>query len=207
MTVILPGGLGQLYAPLFSAFDPANTSSYITLSNNNLTATGNNASQAGTTRGTRGLNAGKHYFELTYVTDGALRFGFCNSNFVITNGTAQAIGSDVATNGAAIVLSLGGYATLIFGGVSGIQFTTLVVAGMVYGLAVDLTGGNLYFSQAGVWLNGSGPTGAGDFTWTPSGTWFPAVSSTNFNTSAAATLNVGKTAFSYGPPSGFVAWG
>jgi hypothetical protein len=204
MTFILPGGLGILKPAGGSAFDPAQTGSYATLSNNNLTVTGNDVSNSSNSRGTRGRMTGTRYFEMTavswtFATTEAL--GLCNANFVIGG---YAVGGDAAGNSAGIrFLSSGTY---LYATGYGIKTSPSGGnQGSVVGVAVDLTNGFLYTALDSVWLNGSGPGAAADWTFTTGINWYPAA--TVQSSSTVITLNVGATPFRYALPPGYVAWG
>lgn len=217
MSFILPGGLGQIKASaphVYSTFDPAHTSSFVTLDSGNARGT-SNTTNWGTSRGQVAKSSGQLYFEVTLggfdSTSYTAAFGMCNASFAIANGAGY-VGNDVAGNSVGLwtyASSTGGstamysaqaaYATL------GPTFT--VSNGSIIGAAVDLTNGGLYISINNTWVGGV-PGGAPTFSWTPPIAWYPCIS---VQSSAAGTmsgaLNTGPASFFSYLPAGYSAWG
>jgi hypothetical protein len=217
MTCILPGGLGQLARapPGFSAFDPAHTNANATLSNSNLTVAANNSAAIGQTRGTKSLNSGKKYFEVTVNALGSVSsvagVGFCNATWDTSTANTTYLGHDSAGNSWAINAIPTAFYSFFYGnaqsgsGNSGVSSVPAVNDTIM--VAVDLTAGNMYFGVNNTWNNNSGPAGTPDFTFPGATTLYPAATVDLYTTAAQFTLNVGKTAFKYALPSGYTAWG
>lgn len=207
MTVILPGGVGQLFASIAgSAFDPANTSASATLSNNNKTVTGNNSTgSTGMTRGILGLNSGKKYFE---IIAGAPNFnvpanyGAVMAGYVIQDGYLFGFDtSSVAVKAA----SSSAYARIWNN--SGTQLVVTPTAGDVINIAIDLSGGKGYCGVNGNWFNVTGVTGTPDFTFTGGNqTWYPGAVVGGDVALTSCTLNAGGP-FTYPVPTGYTKWG
>jgi hypothetical protein len=208
MTCILPGSLGLLGGVAGpSTWDPAHKNAYVTLSNNNLTATGNNSGFIGTVRGVHGRSSGKYYFELTLA---AFAFGFgttigaLNSAYTIDASGNLQIGQDSAGNSAGMFPQGALYYLVFMGGAVYTQ-SSPPVNGDVITVALDLTAGNGYYGLNGYYLGADPAAGTGALVaWTPGQTWFPAASVGN--TTNVCILNVGKTAFTYAVPAGYAAW-
>jgi hypothetical protein len=172
--------------------------SAVTLTNNNLTATG---TAAGGVRSTAGLSSGKLYYEgkITAIQTNSLGIGICTAGAnLATINTAYA--------NAAAVNRLG----IIFlnGSNSGVSLGMRAVNDII-GLAVDLTARLIWFrvAPAGNW-NASGTanpaTGAGGISISVlTGAVFCLFSSGA--NGDAVTANLGASAFSGAVPSGFSA--
>ncbi len=192
---VLPG--------VISTWDPANTSSLVTLSNANKTATSNSTS-LGSTRGSKGQNSSKLYFEVTaqQFSRAQPSVGVCNAGFTLTN----SVGGD--TNSFGISVS-GSVWQEFYNSVPGLTSSALA-AGDIIGVAVDFTTSpiQIFMHRNGTWFNGSGPAGTPDnSTFSNGTTLYPVASLSTFSTLIAqCTINTGGSAFAYTMPSGYFAW-
>lgn len=182
--------------PRITTWDPAAKGSTLTLSNGNLTATGdtiNNLNVRATTSLTNGVRVVRHSYT------GAAFVGFCNATFP-TISTADALGDDA--NGVRYYPSNG---QVILNGVT-LSTVATAAAGAAIDLAIDLTNRKLW-----VRVNG------GNWNNNPAGN--PATNSLGISISgltgalypAANTLgisSVSDTAAFYGValPSGMLMW-
>lgn len=178
-------------APIPSTWNPADKSANMTLSNGNLTATLAAASTLAV-RGSGGRSSGQYHFEVTVNTNGGSggvpNIGVADSTFVL--------GSTPGVNTHCIQAQDNGQVFFNNAGSSCDTYTT----GAVLAIEVDL--GTSQF-----WIQKSGGTGRkGPFSMSGIGLpVYPFFSS--FDNSDAVTLNVGATAFTITPTSGFAAWG
>lgn len=207
MTVILPGGIGQLFASIAgSAFDPAHTSTSATLSNHNKTVTGNNTSFTGVTRGIKGLNSGQKYFEIIIVTVNDYSYmGAMDASFTIADNNV--LGLDSPAHSVGIQTKNGSWQELYNGTTT--QTSPIVGGGPgdVVMIALDLVIGFGFGGVNGVWFNRAGVTGSPDFTFPGGTTWYPgAAVGGPSGTPPSSTLNAGGP-FTYPLPSGYTAWG
>lgn len=213
MTVILPGGIGELKANIpSSAFDPAHSSpTNGALSNGNRTFTGTSAT-IGSTRGTRSRSTGKYYFELHVTsidnsTDSRIPYcGYCNTGFPVTDPSGlNPLGFDGPGTSVSInILGTNMYMTWE----ANTQYTDLSgvysLPGYI-GFAIDFTRGGLCVINNNYWFNGYTPSMSVGQGILVTGAVYPAVSIANTGTSV--TLNTGGSPFQYGLPSGYLAWG
>jgi hypothetical protein len=187
-----------------STLDPANTFGGISLSNGNLTATGTNFSQAGQVRGTKSQNSGRRYLEVTFTTvSGSGNVAaVANSSYSIL--TTSPPGTDL--NGYSWGIGQIGSTSNVEAYQGGIAhtFASSPANGDVAMIAVDLAGGKIWMGINNVWANGSGPSGAADFTFAGGTALWPVVS---VPYTCVANFNSGGSAFNYALPSGFIAWG
>ena len=213
MSFILPGGIGQLFAPplIISVWDSAHSWAYsggtYALSNGNrtITQTGSGSSQVSIIRGLKSNNSGLHYFEMTvnpfsnnvYTTGGVV-----NSSF--NGATAVVVGND--TNGWGL-FSSGGLWQPMYNGAPGTSGTVSPAAGDTFGFHINFTSGWMFFSVNGTYLTGV-PSGSANatFTFTAGTLLFPGCSVDNSVTTSAMTLNT-VAPFNYTPYTGYSAWG
>ena len=178
----------------YSTWNPSDKTSNITLSNGNLTVTTTATANQGI-RGTLSRSSGKFYFEYTQGSSAANRVGIADATHVLTTG----LGLDSVSSGYSTVGSIY-YATSL--NVAGVTYTT----GDVIGVAVDITNGLIYYAKNNTWQSSANPSaGTGGLAYVTAAAVFPAWGTLTANVTSG-TLNVGATAFSYTPPTGFSAW-
>lgn len=183
-----------------TAWNPADTTANMTLSNGNLTATSTNFSVG--TRAAVGLSSGKSYFEVTMAT------GASTADNV---GLATAAANLTTTGGAGTTVVING--NIFVNGTSVAAFPG-IANGSIIGIAVDLTAQLIWYriAPSGNW-NNSGTanpaTGAGGVSISALGSaaLYP-VYQVGAATGHSATANFGASAFSGAVPSGFISgWG
>lgn len=151
---------------------------------------------------------GKYYFEvvLNNSSNGCCDFGIWPINNLPTKGAVGtlATGYSLRPGGAGTgTMRKFNNATLAAWGAAPAGFGT----GITYGVAVDMTSGNIYFRDATGWMNASNsndaqPTSAA-FTGI-SGNYVPAVGHiAAAGQSSSATFNFGQRAFAYTTPTGY----
>jgi len=188
----------------YATWNPGDKSSYITLSNGNLTAT---ASSSGwrSVRCNISKNSGKHYFEITATSikgsyDGQLAlFGIADIMMSVDNyvGSSSGAGWGWWGNDTQKQYYHAGSAS---------SATVGIVDGDIVMIAFDVGGSKLWFGKNGTWnasgdpANGTNPIFTGLDGW--SNTYYACLSLQN---PAYATANFGATTFAYTPPSGFNA--
>jgi len=174
---------------VFSTFDPTAKSARITLSNGNLTATGD----------------GTNNFQAVKATDYKTLFGQYYCEFHIdTTGTVLNIGlvNLAASTSVYVGFDLNGYGYQSDNGAfkhnngtvgSGATYTT----GDVISVLFDAVAQTVVY-----WKNGV--TQGTAFT-SVSGSWTPAISL--FGTAGIVTAKFGASGFTYTPPAGYTGWG
>ena len=179
---------------------PLNQGSYVTLSNGNLTVTGNTATNSALALASiGGLTSGKWYWEYTQGTVGSET---CGITTTYTPGTSLINGENIGAYG--IGARPNG---TVYGGTVG--SITSWTNGDVIGIAVDCDNGAIYWSKNGTWLNSGVPTSGASKTGAV-GTWTPS-SSINVTPAFGAynggfvNVTFGQRPFSYTPPTGFKA--
>jgi hypothetical protein len=186
-----------------TTWNPADKSANVTLSNGDLTATGQ-AETVGTVyawaRSTTSKTAGKLYVESTVGnTDGG--------GFAAALGTALA-SSDLANYLGRLANESAYYDTgEVY--VNNAVATTLATYtdGDVIGVAIDLDAGKGWYSKNGVFASGDPVAGTGaHFTFTPSTALFVGFTTADETPAHVFTANFGATAFANAQPSGFDAW-
>ncbi len=206
MLLLGAGGKGAASAPPFigASFDGV-TSSQVTLSNGNLTATVNSSTNNIGARSTALKSTGKYYFEMTAtkITGNSMGFGMLTAAGTYVN----------MINDATNCLEVIPTGTIISNNSSTGRTTGAYVTGDVLCFAVDLgtrkgwvrkNGGN----WNGLAIGSENPaTGTGGVTILPTVSFSPAVA---FGGGAppiteAGTGNFGSTAFAQSVPSGFTA--
>lgn len=182
------------------------TTTNVTLSNGNLTATHSNTSDGGT-RSASNKSTGKFYFEITIgASNGSLDgIGLIASTKTFSDmasldALVYALNSSIGSTGGIFIN--GGYSTKHIG---------LASAGDVISIAVDMGAGRAWFRRNGGDWNGdpsADPVASTNYVGPFNGTltsWAPAV---DFSGSASGnnfTANFGATSFTYTVPSGFTA--
>jgi hypothetical protein len=200
----------------FSALDPVNSDTGISLSNSNRTAAWTGSTGYAIARGTKVLSTGKKYFEITitslsnassYIIGG----GIVRSNWV--PGTFEAVGSSAGGDNWGVAASAGDYqlASNDANGNTGFASALLGITPATNDtimIAMDLGTGNIFVGVNNNWVRGLTPAGGtGAFTTPTTGSFYPAVSVDNFTATNRVTINVGNAAFKYTLPSGYTAWG
>jgi len=192
---VLRGASG---APQIPAFDPANTSTLVTLSENNARMTSSATDRASRSVQSKQPATGSFYFEVANITvNGGTCIGVCNALASMDDwigSTDRTIGVN-ATQGE--VFSAGGGP-----GLSGVG---AIVAGDVVGVCLNRNLGKVWFSKNGAFGSGQDPvTNTGGFTSPGGNDLYAAVSNSAEGSARLCTLS---SQFSYAMPSGYVAWG
>src|SRR3990167_2961520 len=173
----------------FTTFDPANKNSHITLSNGNLTATGDAVVAHHIAIATQFKSSGKWYFEATVnsvVT--SIHIGVATASQGTADG--QYVGGTVESAGMASSGAFYYNAIIQF---SGSAFT----AGDVIGVMLNLDGTpSIDFTKNGA-ASGSGGNYFSGKSWTPAISCYEA---------AGVTLNFGAIGWTYPPSAGYVGW-
>lgn len=174
-------------------WNPADKAASVTLSSGNLVSTTSGSS--GSVRGTVSKNSGKWYFDATMTTKGnRSQIGVSTASFSLTL---------TATNSEAWWYWFSGGGTEHAGAVDQSGGGT-GTNGDKIGVAVDFTGGKLYYAINNVWQFGADPVaGTGGQTFT-GGTVFPMCGVTP-STNPVWTLPTLGTS-NYSPPSGYSGW-
>lgn len=176
-------------APLFSAWNAADASAGVAITNGNKTAT-LTATSANGVRGTASKTSGKQYLEFTIGTTSAdYSVGFANTTWPETN--SNGLGGD--NNSVAIYAS-----GQIFLNNSAIATGTGFSSGHVVGMEVD------YGAQSVGFRTDTGAFTTVSFAGINAGPYFPAF--WDAVTGDSTTLNTGGTSFTGALPSGYSAW-
>jgi len=187
----------------YSTLNPLTNGSYITLSNGNLEAVGNNGSSNGNYRSTVAVNSGKWYAEVTCQ-------GVGNSNNprvgIILAENAQSPTNGGGSSTVAYDSDTAAYANNgdLIADNSTVASGTSYTVGDVIGIAVDADNGAVYFSKNGVFQNSGVPTSGATKTgatktWSGSKNYLFAGSEYN---NSKSVWNFGQRAFAY-PVSGY----
>lgn len=186
-----------------TTWNPTDKSTRVTLSNGDLTSTGQTevaGTQYGWARSTTSKTTGKKYAESNVGnTDGggfaaALGTALLGSNLnnflgVAANESAYYDTGQVYVNNA-VVATLASYTD-----------------GDVVGLAVDIGAGKGWYSKNGVFASGDPGAGTGEhFTFTAGTALFIGFTTADETPAHVFTAAFGATAFANDPPSGFEAW-
>lgn len=186
-------------AGTYSYWNPSDKAANVALSDLNRVATGSVAS-AGNVRSVTGKNSGKWYIE------------FVASNFI------SSMGCGFATSAASLATFLGGTATgwALWGNYAGVDlrrytnntFVThsarTMATGEVFGLAIDITTGNAWWSENGTFFSGNPAAGTGAMaTFTGGTTIYLACSP--FPSGSAWRLRANPVEIANAAPSGFTA--
>lgn len=179
--------IGAIPSHTYATLDPANKTASVTLSGNNLVATGTNASAWGTVRSTISKTSGKWYVEATVTTAVAsstyIGSGYIGNTLLTANFDAQY--ADVYQYG-----DSGQACNTNSCSAGGASYTTAAVIG----IAIDATAGSikfyknnvLQFTEASLAFTNYGIT----------------LSTQN---GVVITMNFGATAMAYPPPAGYNA--
>ena len=145
-----------------------------------------------TTNGTIFVNSGKFYWEVT-PTSGSQQFiGVIDASY------AANVGSTAGYSYSTVIGYYSGGQKFI-DGVSSTGYGDTYTVNDVIGVALDLDGGTVNFYKNNT------PQGELSLTSTGTGKWKATVASGTGTASQAFQLNFGQRAFTYTPPSGFVA--
>ncbi len=188
-----------------TTWNPADKSSNINLSNNNLTAQCSNTTIGGV-RGTSSRKVGKLYFEIKNTGSSA--------------GTSTAIG--IGTSTASFTAGLGGgwvnafvlqeQSIAFFNGSNLGSSASFPTASQVACFAIDLTNSRAWVRNgSGIWNNSGSANPATNVGGVNISAVFPTspafIFSTYNATAPVMVLNAGGAAFAQTVPSGFSAWG
>jgi hypothetical protein len=203
------GGGGS--SSVWSASDAA--ANGMPLSNGGLTVAPSGAAGYLTIRNSVGKATGKLYAEIsvdagfTTTNDGSVAIGLASADFNPSGGTDRSyLGENPYSAG--IFPTIETYVSAGFTKYY-ISSSPIIAANTTYGVAVDFTAGNVWFSNGGIWTNASNPaTGS-----LPIVSFVPATVGPLFFGVSFAGTNLGlwtihPTAASqkYAPPTGFSPW-
>jgi len=180
--------------------NPLQQGSYVTLSNGNLTVTGNTATNSALATASFSFTSGKYYYEYTQGTAASETCGFA---------LAPVTGSLIDGEAFATSNAFGARAAGTTYGTSKIASSlTSWASGDIVGIAIDADNGAAYWSKNGVWQTSGVPTSGASKTGAVAG-WTPTASSivTPFfgaYNGGFINVNFGQRPFSYTPPTGFV---
>lgn len=181
-----------------TAWNPLDKSPEITLSGGNLIAGSVQVESWESCRADISKASGKWYFEVKVKTTGGP-----GQRCVGVGKTAAAIDNNfVGVDANAWGHLSDGYKTHSGFTAFGTAWDTV---NDVFMLAWDATLGRLWFGKNGVWMSGSPAANTTPVYTGVTGTLFPMCGMSN--TTESLEANFGATAFAYGPPSGFSAWG
>lgn len=197
----------------FATLNPLVTGSYTTLSNGNLTSTGNSGTDNGNCRVSIPVNASNPLVYLEFTPSTMLSSSYPQLGIIDaregnspTNGIGKQAGYNSLTypGNSVIYLPTGQKQTAGSGSAYGNSF----VANDVISMAVDYTNGAVYFRKNGTWQNSGDPTSGASrtgaaLTWT-GGTVEHLISISDYNGSSGS-FNFGQRPFAYTPPTGFKA--
>jgi hypothetical protein len=196
------GSYNLRYNITYSAWNPSDKSTGVTLSNSNKTATLNTSGWHGV-RDSVGKASGKWYWEVAVNTVDANRDQF---NGIATSGETLDPSSgnfaDVTTNTAYMYYGYDGNKTA--GGSVTTSYGNTYTAGDVIQVALDMDNGKIWFGKNGTWQNSGNPTAGTNAAFTGiSGTFYPFFGA-NSGTQGV-TANFGGSPFNYSAPDGFTA--
>jgi len=172
--------------PTWATFDPAAKSARITLSNGNLTVTGDGTNNDQLAKATQYKSVGKWYCEFTITAIGANSFvGFAN----LSENVNAALGVD--SNG--VGYRFNGLKFINNGFIAyGVGYTT----GDIVSLLLDADA-----DTCTCWKNG---LSQGVIFSSATGNWTVVMASRS--TATSITANFGASAFTYPPPAGYTGW-
>lgn len=172
------------------AWNPADKSASITLSNNNLTAINTVASNQLVRANT--AVSGKRYFEYTAgATANSTIVGVAPPTQPVADWVGDANGGAGYSNNAGVFLD---------GGTSA-GYGATWTSGDVIGVAVDSVARKIWFAKNNTWQSGDPNTGTGGTTLSTAAAIFPAWSASN--TTGTGYTNFGGSPFAYALPTGF----
>ena len=188
----------------YCVLNPLDTDSSgkVTLSNGNLTATGN-SNRYGFARGTIGVTSGKYYFEASVNGNNAAGIGVCEANAP----DQDALGDRLIATAYRNYVYCGSSLQIFING-SSVYTGSAVADGDIIGVAVDVDAGKVWFSQNGVY-QGSGAqdpgAGAGGYSPTNIDSATPLFQDGGGSPVPVAHFNFGQMRFKYPMPSGYAA--
>jgi len=187
-------GVGGTVRGNYSTLNPlfVNNTYPITYSNGNLDATRAGGGQGGITN-TLGMSSGKWYWEVVFTT-------YTYNIGITTNPAGSLIGAEGAAGyngGGGTSIAIQNNGVMRTNGTTGSTYTSWTT-GDIMGIALDMDGGNLYFSKNGTVMNSGSPVA----TSLTGSTWFFI---TSLESGASLVANFGQRAFAYTAPSGFKA--
>jgi hypothetical protein len=195
----LPSSAAVAVVP--SAWDPANKSSLITLSNSNYTASGDGANTIECLISIDGKATGKSYGEILVTTLAASGnfIGIALSTFSTSaNPNTQA---NVCTLSAAGGIHVGSGTS----GTTGSNTEPTYTTGSIVQICYDGGGGNLWFGVNNTYASGANPgTGTNPDIKTLSGTFFMFAGNGAGNATQVFTI---QSTLTYAPPAGYTQWG
>lgn len=186
--------------PTGVAWNPADKSANVNLSNGNLTATRVTGATNEAVRATLSRSTGKYYFECELSQAGS------PSNFPMVGlGNAAMSLNGYVGQGAG---SWGYEATgFTYHNGSGAAYGASLTTGDVWGVAVDLDAGLMWFAKNGTWQASGDPAGGSNPAFTGvTGILFPAGSMYDSATQAVLTARFAPSDFTQTIPSGFSPW-
>lgn len=200
--MFLAAGKIKKVAASGSTWNPSDKTASMALSGGNLIATASDVFQG--VRGTTSHASGKFYFE---VTVGSTIGASDQYGIGIATG-AEAIGNRPGLDDSLSAAYFSGTAGLFANSGAYNPFATQLANGSVVGIAVDITNHLVYFAKDNTWQDSADPAaGTGGADYIATAAVFPRYYGKKTTNNQVATLNVGSTAFSYTPPTGFSAWG
>jgi hypothetical protein len=200
---------------VFCTMNPLAPVSSVTFSNGNLKLVGSNQTNySSRSNATIGVSQGKWYMETEIDTkdgnsQGAFGVGLISTSTTV-NPTTQGVG-DVIINMSKSLISPSGNTA---------NYTGTINNGDIFGIALDMDNGKVYFSQNGTWLNSSNPATSTNPAYTGlsgdtcilfrplSGTYIANFGNGYFGTTAvssAGTNASGNGIFEYDVPTGYTA--
>ncbi len=179
-----------------STWSPADKSGGLTLSNGNLTWTGDNSyNNYRGIRSTESKASGKKYYEITCLSEFFGACGFANST--------EALGSQPGVSNDAIAYFDNGGA--VYNG--GNTALAAYIVGDVIGCAIDIPNGLVWYRKNGAWQNSGDPaTGVNGISVPGIGSPVFAFAASWVTNNQQQVANFGATAFAYAVPTGFSAW-
>ena len=174
---------------VFNTWSPLIGSSYQTLTNGNLTTTGNTTADNGNVYSTLAVSKGKYYAEFKMVNSGSYPYlGIANMDKAGYYGLQNSVAgitysANVAPN---MVYSGNGQ---VYSNNTALGLYTSLSNGDILGIAIDLDNGAFYASVNGTFVNSGDPTSGASKTGAV-GTWTPADTLYTFGCSTYSTTAI-----------------
>ena len=174
---------------VFNTWSPLIGSSYQTLTNGNLTTTGNTTADNGNVYSTLAVSKGKYYAEFKMVNPGSYPYlGIANMDKAGYYGLQNSVAgitysANVAPN---MVYSGNGQ---VYSNNTALGLYTSLSNGDILGIAIDLDNGAFYASVNGTFVNSGDPTSGASKTGAV-GTWTPADTLYTFGCSTYSTTAI-----------------
>lgn len=189
-----------------TSLNPADKGADVSISGS-LTATATSGTPE-SIRGSTSNTTGKWYFEALIVAKASfVGVGLADAGFSVSSYLLSGVETAAYYDGGAG--AVGSYST---GGGFGVVGVTNLSVGNVVGFAVDFDAAagspRLYFARNNVWQNSGDPaSGTGYLGMSTAAALFPALTVSGDGASPdTITINLGATALTYTPPSGFSSW-